>query len=114
MLCRRQGSVPCARAVQGRAGRRPLVSRTVGELFGDRLRHIRLAVDRSQAHLAARAGLSTQEISALERGVNRSPQRAMVLPVLAQGTGLHTSERLSALRRQAASVDVPAELNLPD
>jgi len=60
--------------------------------FGDLLRRRRLDAGLSQEELAERAGISARGISALERGVNRTPQRETVL-LLAKALALTGEER---------------------
>ena len=61
-------------------------------VFGDLLRHARLAASLTQEALAERAGLSVRGISDLERGVNRHPQRETVR-LLADALGIVDTER---------------------
>jgi class 3 adenylate cyclase len=60
--------------------------------FGELLTRYRRAAELTQEALAERAGLSVHGISALERGVNRTPQRETVRR-LAQALGLAAQER---------------------
>src|SRR6185437_15980201 len=55
--------------------------------FAALLRRFRRATGMTQAELAERAGLSPEAISALERGVNRTPRRETV-ELLAEALGL--------------------------
>jgi predicted ATPase/transcriptional regulator with XRE-family HTH domain len=91
--------------------------------FGDLLRHQRLEAGLSQETLAERAGLSVRGISALERGVNRTPQRETVLR-LAEALALAGEARAlfeeAAQRRGAgprlaetATFDRPPALPVP-
>jgi predicted ATPase/DNA-binding XRE family transcriptional regulator len=61
-------------------------------VFGDVLRHHRLARGLTQESLAERAGLSSTAISALERGCRRRPTRP-TLTLLAAGLELSPEER---------------------
>jgi predicted ATPase/transcriptional regulator with XRE-family HTH domain len=82
-----------------------MVSRLTTPLFGDLLRRHRLAAGLTQEGLAERASLSARGISALERGVNRAPQRETVL-LLAKALGLAGEERAAfdaAARRRGTS-----------
>ena len=58
-----------------------------GPEFGDPLRCYRTAADLTQEGLAAGAGLTSQAVSALERGIRRHPQRETVR-LLAEALGL--------------------------
>lgn len=87
--------------------------------FGALLRRYRLLAGLTQEQLAERAGLSARAISALERGVNRVPQRD-TFRLLADALGLGPDERaaLEAATRQsrAPQTTVPITLlhgNLP-
>lgn len=60
--------------------------------FAELLRQARRAAGLSQEELAERAGLSVRAISALERGVNRTPRRD-TLQMLADALALPTDER---------------------
>ncbi|HXT35202.1 MAG TPA: tetratricopeptide repeat protein [Chloroflexota bacterium] len=74
--------------------------------FGDLLRRLRLDAGLSQEELAERAGISARGISALERGVNRAPQRETVL-LLAKALALSGEERAAfeaAARRRGIAV----------
>jgi tetratricopeptide (TPR) repeat protein/transcriptional regulator with XRE-family HTH domain len=75
--------------------------------FAALLKRQRLASGLTQAELAARAGLSPEAISALERGVNRSPRRDTVT-LLADALGLQGQERaqLEAAARQRPQASV--------
>jgi predicted ATPase/DNA-binding XRE family transcriptional regulator len=59
--------------------------------FGDKLRGYRHTARLTQAELAERAGLSEREISDLERGLTKTPQRATV-SLLADALGLPANE----------------------
>jgi predicted ATPase/transcriptional regulator with XRE-family HTH domain len=76
------------------------------ERFGDLLRRYRLAAGLTQERLAERAGLSARGISALERGVNRTPQRETI-QLLAEALALAGEDRTgfetAAQRRGAVS-----------
>ncbi|MFN8537364.1 MAG: tetratricopeptide repeat protein [Thermomicrobiales bacterium] len=80
--------------------------------FGDLLRRLRLAAELSQEELAERAGLSTQAISALERGIRRAPYRH-TLDALVTALELDKADRASLLaaaqRRRGGRVDDAAE-----
>ncbi len=79
--------------------------------FGTLLRHYRLAAGLSQQALAERAGMSTEGVSALERGFRRTPQRetlALLAGALAlDGENRHEFEETAArwvlLRRKEAA-----------
>ena len=60
--------------------------------FGTLLRHYRLAAGLSQEALAERARMSTQGISALERGYRRTPQRE-TLALLVGALALNDEQR---------------------
>jgi len=62
-------------AMEGGAGQS---HRPSAEPFGARLRALRRAAALTQEELAARAGVSVQAVSALERGINTAPQRHTV------------------------------------
>ena len=99
---------------------------TSGASFGELLRRHRLAAGLSQEALAERARMSTEGISALERGYRRSPQRE-TLELLAGALALdaerrrafeEAAARSSPPRRAGTSVTVgpwsgTAESNLP-
>lgn len=68
--------------------------------FGALLRHHRIAAGFSQEALAERAGISTNGISALERGYRRTPHRE-TLALLAAALSLSADERV---RFEAAAV----------
>ena len=83
--------------------------------FGDLLRTLRLAANLSQEELAARAGLSTQAISALERGIRRAPYRH-TLDALASALQLGPSDRVAlsgAAQRRRATNAGPAIVEQP-
>jgi predicted ATPase/transcriptional regulator with XRE-family HTH domain len=61
--------------------------------FGTLLRHYRLAAGLSQEALAERARMSTQGISALERGYRRTPQRE-TLALLVEALALNDEQRV--------------------
>jgi predicted ATPase/DNA-binding XRE family transcriptional regulator len=67
--------------------------------FAAVLKRARRAAGLTQAELAERAGLSSEAISALERGVNRSPRRETI-SLLVEALGLEGLER--TLLEQAA------------
>ena len=78
--------------------------------FSTLLRRFRLAAGMSQEALAARSGLSTDAIAALERG-RRTRPRAFTLGVLADALGLGADDRsrlLSALAYRAEPRGSPA------
>jgi predicted ATPase/transcriptional regulator with XRE-family HTH domain len=85
---------------------------------GALLRHHRVEQGLSQEELAARAGMSVQAISALERGVNQWPYRSTVAR-LGEALGLAPAERRSletAARRpprRAEESDAEPEAALP-
>lgn len=66
--------------------------RGAGTHFGNLLRRFRLASGLSQEALAERAQMSTNGISALERGYRRTPQRA-TLALLTRGLALDEAQR---------------------
>lgn len=78
-------------------------------LFGDELRRLRRASGLSQETLAARAGLSPEAISLLERG-KRSP-RMTTMRLLAEGMGLADDTRTAFFA--TANLDEPAVAPLP-
>lgn len=85
--------------------------------FAALLRRFRRATGMTQAELAERAGLSPEAVSALERGVNRTPRRETV-DLLADALGLAGQERAqfeqSARRRSAvAPQTLPSSLERP-
>src|SRR5690242_18030771 len=73
-------AVPLSNLVRGRdaAAGRDGMERDQPVAFGELLTRYRRAAELTQEALAERAGLSVHGISALERGVNRSPQRETV------------------------------------
>lgn len=81
--------------------------------FAALLRRFRRATGMTQAELAERAGLSPEAISALERGVNRTPRRETV-ELLAEALGLEDADRAqfeqSARRRIAPLAPAPSPL----
>jgi predicted ATPase/DNA-binding XRE family transcriptional regulator len=77
-----------ARAVPGKHD----VAGTRDAAFGNLLKQYRRDARLSQEQLAERAGLSTQAISALERGVRQAPYRDTVR-MLADALGLQMEER---------------------
>jgi len=78
--------------------------------FGALLRRFRRDAGLSQEALAERAGLTTQAISALERGSRRSPQRETVR-ALGEALGLAPAERVAfeaiVARRRGPAVSGP-------
>ena len=72
--------------------------------FGALLRRYRMLAGLTQEQLAERAGLSTRAITALERGVNRAPQRE-TFRLLAEALALGAEERsaLEAAARRRSS-----------
>ena len=66
--------------------------------FGSTLRRLRLAAGLTQEELAEQAGLSARAVSALERGINRTPQRTTLEALLA---GLGPQTDATALRKAA-------------
>jgi transcriptional regulator with XRE-family HTH domain len=77
--------------------------------FGELLRDHRAAAQLTQESLAARAGLSLDTVSALERGVHKSPRRLTIL-LLAEALGLGRAERdelVSATQPAAPPADSP-------
>src|SRR5215470_8433849 len=60
--------------------------------FGALLRRYRLAAGLTQEELAEKAGLSVNAISAIERGISRTPQRE-TLALLAEALDLQPTER---------------------
>jgi len=81
--------------------------------FAALLRRFRRASELTQAELAERAGLSPEAISALERGVNRTPRRETV-DLLAEALGLDAQDRVrfeqSARHRGAPLVAQPVAM----
>jgi len=67
--------------------------------FGATLRRYRVAARLTQEELAERAGLSANAISALERGINQSPQHG-TLDLLVAALGLQPEE-VATLRTSA-------------
>src|SRR6516162_2188143 len=73
--------------------------------FGLLLRQWRRAASLTQEELAERAGMSVEAISALERGISRSPYRATITS-LADALGLDREGRarlLAAARPESAA-----------
>src|SRR2546430_14306245 len=73
--------------------------------FGLLLRQWRRAAALTQEELAERAGMSVETISALERGLSRSPYRATIT-ALAEALGLDGEDRarlLAAARPHSAA-----------
>ncbi|HEU5348353.1 MAG TPA: AAA family ATPase, partial [Ktedonobacterales bacterium] len=85
--------------------------------FAALLRRFRRATGLTQAELAEHAGLSPEAISALERGVNRTPRRETV-ELLADALGLEEQERAqfeqSARRRIAPPTATQPSPLVPD
>ncbi|HEY7343507.1 MAG TPA: AAA family ATPase [Ktedonobacterales bacterium] len=83
------------------------------QTFAALLRRFRRAAGLTQAELAEHAGLSPEAISALERGVNRTPRRETV-DLLAEALGLDAQDRVrfeqSARHRSAPLVPQPVAL----
>ncbi|HEY7343842.1 MAG TPA: helix-turn-helix transcriptional regulator, partial [Ktedonobacterales bacterium] len=83
------------------------------QTFAALLRRFRRAAGFTQAELAEHAGLSPEAISALERGVNRTPRRETV-DLLAEALSLDEQERArfeqSARHRSAPLVAQPVSL----
>src|SRR6185437_7678192 len=83
------------------------------QTFAALLRRFRRAAGLTQAELAERAGLSPEAISALERGVNRTPRRETV-DLLAEALSLDEQDRArfeqSARHRSAPLVAQPVSL----
>ncbi len=76
------------------------------QTFAAMLKRARRAAGLTQAELAERAGLSSEAISALERGVNRAPRRETVT-LLVEALGLDGLERAQleqAARPRAATL----------
>jgi predicted ATPase/DNA-binding XRE family transcriptional regulator len=86
--------------------------------FGDLLGAYRRAAGLTQEELAGRAGLSSDAVSLLERGLRTSP-RASTVALLAGALGLAPEERqalaVAAKRRRApvAVLRVPPDLRMP-
>src|SRR6185437_7323904 len=78
----------CGLRREGRHGMATLHTLT----FAAVLKRARRAAGLTQAELAERAGLSSEAISALERGVNRAPRRETV-SLLVDALGLEGLER---------------------
>ena len=72
--------------------------------FGALLKEYRRAAGLSQEQLAARAGLSTDAISALERGTRQAPYRDTV-QLLARALGLAPAEQAAWEAGRALSLD---------
>ncbi len=72
--------------------------------FGTLLRRYRVRAGLTQEQLAERAGLSARAITALERGVNRAPQRD-TFRLLVDALGLADEERAAL---EAAAYRFPA------
>ncbi|MFC0626832.1 ATP-binding protein [Kribbella deserti] len=68
-----------------------------GSTFGDLLRQLRTAADLTQDQLGARAGLSAQTVSTLERGTRSKPRRETVL-LIANAFQLSADETEHLLR----------------
>ncbi len=80
------------------------------QTFGALLKRYRLASGLTQAELAEQAGLSPEAVSALERGVNRTPRKDTVL-LLADALNLQEHERAlleSAARQHKAASAAPS------
>src|SRR5262249_45069598 len=79
--------------------------------FGEVLRRHRLAAGLSQEHLAERAHMSREAISALERGNRRDPRKETI-DLLAEALALSESERASfaaaARQHRVASMQASA------
>jgi predicted ATPase/DNA-binding XRE family transcriptional regulator len=80
--------------------------------FGDELRRHRLAAGLSQEALAERAGLSARGVSAIERGVSRTPNRHTVLALadalqLADADRAHFVERAGRRRAGRPATERP-------
>jgi transcriptional regulator with XRE-family HTH domain len=69
----------------------------LSEAFADVMRRYRLAARLTQTDLAARAGLSREAISALERGLRQTPARDTVL-LLGDALELGSAERDALLK----------------
>ncbi len=81
--------------------------------FAAVLKRARRAAGLTQAELAERAGLSPEAISALERGVNRSPRRETVA-LLVDALGLDGVERVQleqAARQRPGASQAPARIS---
>ena len=84
--------------------------------FGDLLRRYRVAAGLSQEALAERAGVTAQAISALERGLRRTPYLSTVR-LLAGALGLSEAERgalITASRRGSTALATAASLGTRD
>jgi len=87
----------------------------VGASFGQLLAAYRQAAGLTQEELAARASLSVDAISVLERG-GRSAPRSRTVRLLAQALGLGPGERdafAARARRRPPALHVPPDLRLP-
>jgi transcriptional regulator with XRE-family HTH domain len=74
--------------------------------FGTLLREFRLAAGLSQEALAERASMSADGIGALERGVNKAPQRetlALLLNALQLGASQISRRSWSCFRARSCS-----------
>lgn len=80
------------------------------DLFGALLREYRASANLTQEELAARAGLSVQAVSMLERGVRRTP-RSRTVELLARAMQLDAAQRqaLVAAARQMRTRQPPVE-----
>src|SRR5262245_4980743 len=79
--------------------------------FGEVLRGRRVAAGLSQEELAARAALSPNAVSALERGARRTPQRETVrrlAAALALPPGDATALEAAAVRRRGPAGRAPS------
>ena len=88
--------------------------RTVESGFGVVLRRHRLAAGLSQEALAERARMSSNGVSALERGYRRTPQR-QTLALLADALSLNGNERalFESIARHARRTTTALDRNLP-
>jgi class 3 adenylate cyclase len=83
--------------------------------FGDRLRQARKAAGLTQEELAERAGAAPETVSALERGVNRTPHRDTIL-ALTEALQLAPAERaalVAAARRPSVPLAFPIARIIP-
>ena len=93
-----------------------MMSATTGGAFSGLLKQFREAAGLTQEVLAERAGLSVRAISALERGVNRTPRRD-TLERLASALALPARKRAQLVRSAYPDVDpslsAPASVGMP-